>query len=172
MKNLGQILFIILIVAVVFAIIYNWTKKQLSALAHRLIIVEQEIETELENLKLTRAMKEYLDRKIKLLLLGIKVTFCLLLSLIWILLFRDGHDLMNSMFDTFDLMGIIYLSASYIVFNKFTEANTLVTIIGKQVQVWVYRRSKFDPKAITKIEYRIIQKQHEAEQLRKQLNSL
>ena len=50
----------------------------------------------------------------------------------------DGHDLMNSMFDTFDLMGIIYLSASYIVFNKFTEVNTLATIIGKHVQVWVY----------------------------------
>lgn len=170
MKNFGYVIAIIFLIAVVVALVYNWTRKQISTIAERLLIVEREIEMELENLKLARAVKEYLDRRIKFLLTVIKLTFCLLLSVTWIVLFKSGNDLMNSLFDAFDLMGILYLCASYLLFNKITEVNTLVSLVRKQVQVWVYTRSKFDPKRIAEIEYRLAQKQDEAHQLRERLN--
>ncbi len=73
MKNLGQILFIILLVAAIFVLFYNWTRKQVSSLAKRLFVVEQEIEIELENLRLTNELKAFLDRKIKLIFSGVKI---------------------------------------------------------------------------------------------------
>jgi hypothetical protein len=169
MKNFASTIAIILIIAVIIALVYNWTRKTMSCIAERLLIVEREIEMELENLKLAKALKEYLDRKIKAYLFTIKVTFCLLLSITWILLFKNGNDWMNSLFDAFDLLGILYLCASYLLFNKITEVNTLVSLVRKEVQVWVYMRSKFDDNRITEIEYRIAKKQNEADLLRKQL---
>lgn len=169
MKNIGQALFFILIIAIIFAIVYNWTKKQLSALAQRLIIVEQEIEIALENLRLTEELKAQLDRKVKLIFFGLKMLCCLLLAGIWIYLIRSGNELINSMLDTFNIVGLCYVIISLLVFNKLTDANVLISILKKQIQIWVYRRAKFDHNQISQIQNSIAQKMNEARRLRNQL---
>jgi hypothetical protein len=171
MKNLGQILFIVLIIVVVFAIIYSWTKKQLSALALRLIIVEQEIATALKNLRLTEELKSRLDRRVKLIFFGLKMLCCLLLAAIWIYLINSGNALINSMLDTFNIVGLGYVLVSLLVFNKLTDTNVLISIIKKQIQVWVYRRAKFDPERIPEIQSGIRYKMDEASELREQLGT-
>ncbi len=169
MKNVGQVLFIILIVAIIFAIVYNWTKKQLTTLAQRLIIVEQEIAIALENLRLTEEFKMQLDRRVKLIFFGLKMVCCLLLGALWLLLFEGGSTMLNSMLDAFNVVGLGYVIVSMLVFNKLTDANLLILLIKKQIQVWVYRRAKFDPNKISQIQNIISHKIDDAKKLRNQL---
>lgn len=172
MKNLGQAIFFILIVAIIFVIIYDWTRKQLSELAVRLHIVEREIETALENLRLTQELKAQLDRKVKLIFFGLKMVCCLLFAGIWIYLINSGNELLNSMLDTFNIVGLGYVVVSLLVFNKLTDTNVLISIIKKQIRIWVYRKAKFDPNQIFQIQEIIAYKTDEAQKLRNQLEGI
>lgn len=171
MKNLAQTLFILFIIAVIFAFVYNWTKKQLSTLAQRLIIVEREIEIALDNLQLTMVLRARLDRKVKLIFYALKMLCCLLLAGIWFFLTMSGAQAINAIFDTFNLVGLSYILISLIVFNKLTDTNVLISIIKKKIRMWVYRRAKFDPQRIVELQDVITAKRIEAFELRRQLDS-
>lgn len=160
---------VILIIAVVIAIICSWAKKQMSTVSERLLVLEREIEIQLHALNVAKALKTSLDKKVKVLLTAMKLAFCLTISILWIALFASNQNLMSSIFDAFDLVGILYISISFLLLNRCTEPNKILSTIRKQVQVWVYQSSSFETHRIAEIEYQINLKRRQAEEIRNRL---
>ncbi|MFZ2906277.1 MAG: hypothetical protein WAZ98_08750 [Cyclobacteriaceae bacterium] len=171
MKNLGVIIVIVAIVVAVALFMYAWAREQVTTIATRLRKVETEIERDLEELRLTKAMKEYLDRRIQFLFVGIKAVFVLLIGLLWFFLFRSGYDLLGSMFDSVNLVCFAYVAISCLIFNRVTDTNTLLKIIRAWIQVRIYRRNGFDPYIIASMEKTIEAKRLERRDLEKQLDN-
>jgi hypothetical protein len=169
MKNIGYVVTAILIIVVVLAIVCTWARRQISTLSSRLQVVEREIGMHLQNLKSAKTTKACLDRKVGILLTAIKLSFCLLISLVCLVLFTSGYDLTAAISGVSDLIVILYVGISYLLLNKFREPDRLVSIIEKRVKLWVYKSSNFEPNRIKEIEYKISQKRREAEEIRSQL---
>lgn len=170
MKNVEYVITVILIIAIVLAIICTWASRQISTLSHRLRVVEWEIEMQLQYLKSAKALKAYLDRRVRMLLTASKLSVFLLISMVCFVLVSSGYDLMSAISRTSDLVAILYVSICYLVLNKMREPDRLVSIIRKRVVRWVYKTSDFEPQRIKEIESKIRQKRHEAEEIRNQLS--
>lgn len=170
MKNVGYVITVILIIAIVLAIICKWASRQISTLSHRLRVVEWEIEMQLQYLKSAKALKACLDRRVRMLLTASKLSVFLLISMVCFVLVSSGYDLMSAISGASDLLVILYIGISYLALNKFREPDKLVSIIQKRVEGWVYKSSDFKPQRIKGIENKIRQKREEAEEIRNQLS--
>ncbi len=78
---------------------------------------------------------------------------------------------MNAMLDAFNLVGVVYMLCSILLFNKLTDANLLIKVMKKQIQIWIYRSANFNPNQVLEIQKSITQRISEASELRKQLDT-
>jgi len=167
-----NILMVVLIVAVLFFafyLIYEWTKERYHSLTRKLDELNQQISHDLEKLNLAKETKMQLEKKARRLFKVLIAMFFLIIGGINAVLVLRGFPV----FDVLEATGIILCSlvtiSSLIILRKI-KVNTFIGMFFDKLQLWIYSRENFNPKAILLLELRIKRTKSELRQIEDEIN--
>ena len=105
MKRIDWLILIVVIAIIISIALWstasseprNPNEDKLSAFRRWLKELEHQIDDEVKNLKLTKEMKEFLDKKISRFLFAAKTVFLMVCASVYYLFYLNGLDLLNSL---------------------------------------------------------------------------
>src|SRR5262245_41233573 len=113
-------------------------KTKLESLNDRLKAIQQKIDDEIETLRLTAEMEQFLHRKIGRIFLFVKAVFLLLFSGTVYLFIYNGSDILAALFNTLAIASFIAIAIPFLFLTKFLDANALITTIREKIREWIY----------------------------------
>jgi len=161
MKKLDWFILIIVIIAIVAIGIWaflsseeavkNEEKKEtkLESLSNRLKAIQQQINSEIESLRLTTEMEHFLEKKIGRMFLGAKAIFLAIFLGTFYLFIHNGSEYLTALFNTIGIIGFIAFATSFLFLSRVLDVNTLIELVKNKIRMWIYDKYGYNPVVIS-----------------------
>lgn len=184
MKKLDWFILIIVIIAIVAIGIWafmssseetekNEEKKEtkLESLSNRLKAIQQQINDEIESLRLTTEMEQFLDKKIGRIFFFAKAIFIAVVGGMFYLFIANGSDFLTALSNTTCIVGFILVAIPFLFLSKVLDVNTLIESARGKIKMWIYNKYGFNPAAISVLKESIEVKTIATNELKDEMSS-
>ena len=185
MKKLDWFILIIVTIAIVAIGIWfvmsspeetekNEEKKEtkLESLSNRLKAIQQQINDEIESLRLTTEMEQYLDRKIGRIFLLAKTIFLVLFSVVVYSFIYNGSDFLTALFNTLGIASFVAVAMGLLFLSKVLDINALINFVKNKIKEWIYSKYGYNPAMISSLMESIKSKAVVERELKDEMKSL
>lgn len=184
MKKLDWFILIIVIVTIVAIGIWAFMSSEeedsheekkstkLESISKRLKAIQQQINDEIESLRLTTEMEQYLDRKIGRIFLLAKTIFLVLFSGAVYLFIYNGSDFLTALFNTLGITSFLAVAMSFLFLSKVLDINALIYFVKSKIKGWIYNRYGYNPAMIGRLKESIESKAFVERELKNEMKSL
>lgn len=174
----GTIILVIVILFIILIAITEINKKdaqnkedgKLARLLKRWQELQREIQSEMNDLRLTREMEGLLEQKINRMFLIGKTIFVLLFTMITVGFYLNGLDMIASLLSSAGTITFMFCAVSFITINRFADANEMISAGRDAIRRIIYKKYGFDPATVQVLQDSIAVKKNEADELREVLN--
>lgn len=184
MKKLDWFILILVIIAIVAIGIWvvmsspeetekNEEKKEtkLESLSNRLKAIQQQINDEIESLRLTTEMEQFLKGKVARIFLLAKTIFLAIFLSTFYLFIHNGSDYLTALFNTTGIIGFIAFATSFLFLSRVLNVNTLIELVKNKIRMWIYDKYLYNPVAISLLKESIEVKTITANELKDEMRS-
>lgn len=185
MKKLDWFILIIIIAAIVAIGIWavlsaseddgkkeEKSETRLDCLTNRLKAIQQQILKEIESLKTTVEMEQFLERKIVSIFLLAKTTFLALFSGVIYLFIYNGSGFLTALFNTIGIASFIAVAVPFLFLSKVLDVNSLIEFIRGKIRKWIYIKYGYNPALVTVLKESIESRTIAARELEREMKSL
>jgi hypothetical protein len=184
MKKLDWFILIIVIIAIAVGVwVFMFSSEEsakneerkeskLESLSNRLKAIQQQINDEIESLRLTTEMEQFLDRKIGRIFLIAKIIFMSVIGGIFYLFIVTGSNFLTALSNTTCIVGVILVSVPFLFLSKVIEINTLIESVRSKIKMWIYNKYGFNPTAVSVLKESIEVKTTEANELMVEIRTI
>ena len=181
MKKLDWFILIIVIIAIVAIGIWafmssegedsNEEKKssKFESISKRLKAIQQQINHEIESLRLTTEMEQFLEKKIGRIFLVAKTIFLAIFLGTFYLFIYNGSDYLTGLFNTMGIIGFIGVATSFLFLSRVPDVNTLVELVKNKIRMWIYEKYEYNPEMMSLLKESIEVKTIEADELKEKM---
>lgn len=145
---------------------------KLESLSNRLKAIQQQINDEIESLRLTTEVEQYLDRKIGRIFLLAKTIFLILFSAVVYLFIYNGSDFLTALFNTLGIASFVAVAIPFLFLSKVLDINALINFIKIKIKGWIYGKYGYNPAMISILKESIEFKAVVEKELKDEMKSL
>lgn len=147
-------------------------ESKLDLLQARLEKLKQQIASEIESLRLTTEMQQFLDRKITRIFTMVKLAFLLGFGGMTYLFIVSGHDYLTALLNTMGVVGFIGLAIPFLFVSKVLDVNAVIEWVRSKIRMWIYRKYGHDPLAVVSLTESVVGKISAADSLGDEIKAL
>lgn len=145
---------------------------RLESLINRLKVIQKHIKDEMERLRLTTKMEEFLEKRIGRIFLMVKAIFFVLFTFGVYLFVYSGCDLLSALFNTIGIVSFVGVAIPFLFLSKILDPNALIDFVKKEIRVLTYNKYGHKPEMIGVLTESIESKKNLEKELRGKINSL
>lgn len=130
--------------------------------------IESQIKAEADTLQLTTEMEEFLEKRITIYSLLLKILIAIIVLAIFCSLYLNGETLLASVFTTAGICSVTLAVIPFLFMSRVLDINTTMQAFRKWVRKLVYKKFGHDPQIIRDLKTSISLKTAEVSMLKSQ----
>ncbi len=121
---------------------------KLESLTNRLRAIQRKINDEIESLRLTTEMEQFLGKKIGRTFFLAKTVFLIVFACVVGSFVYSGSDFLTALFNTIGIAGFIAVAIPFLFLSKILDPNSLIDLVKTKIRELIYSKYGHNPAMI------------------------